>query len=178
MNPSPPSIRRLAACATSLALALAFTHPSLAADAGYLVPNGSFEIDSDGNQWPDGWGRPKAGGSWEQEEGNHFIRMTSSAPGETVMLYQQIQIPETVKAIELKWRMRVTNLKKGKQTWFDARIMMDFKDVDGKKLKGAPAPNTGKSTEGWVRFSASNPSRACSESPRHPRRSLAKMATV
>ena len=75
---------------------------------------------------------------------------TSSTPGEMVMLYQQIRIPESVKAIELTLRMRVSDLKKGKQAWFDARIMMDFKDAEGKKLKGAPAPNTGKSTEGWV----------------------------
>jgi len=28
--------------------------------------------------------------------------------------------------------------------------MMNFKDAGGKKLGGAPAPNIGKSTEGWV----------------------------
>jgi endoglucanase len=125
----------------------------VAAGGENLMPNGTFETDADSNQWPDIWGRPKSGGSWELEETNHFLRMTSSTPGEMVMFYQQIRIPETAKALELKWRMRVSNLKKGKQSWFDARIMMDFKDAEGKKLKGAPAPNTTKNTDGWIECS-------------------------
>jgi hypothetical protein len=67
-----------------------------------------------------------------------------------VMLYQQIQIPEAVYAIELKFRMRVSNLRKGKQSWFDARIMMDFKDAEGRSSKARLRSNTGKDTEGWV----------------------------
>ena len=102
------------------------------------------------DQWPDGWARPKSGGSWEEEGGNHFLRLTSSTPGEMVMLTSRSESRRRVKAIELTWRMRVSNLKRGKQTWFDARIMMDFKDAEGKKLKGAPAPNTAKNTDGWV----------------------------
>ncbi|MHA3770404.1 glycoside hydrolase family 5 protein [Verrucomicrobiota bacterium sgz303538] len=115
-----------------------------------LQPNGSLETDADGDGWPDQWGHGKNGITWEAQDGNHFFRITSSKPGEMVMLYQQIRIPESVRAVEMSWRMRVSDLKKGKQSWFDARIMMDFKDAEGKKLSGAPAPNTGKSTDGWV----------------------------
>lgn len=115
-----------------------------------LIPNGSFESDANADKWPDGWGHPKSGGSWEEEGGNHFLRLISGTPGEMVMLYQQIRFPESVKALELSWRMRVSNLKRGKQAWFDARIMMEFKDADGKKLKGAPLPNASKDTGGWV----------------------------
>lgn len=115
-----------------------------------LQPNGSLETDADGDGWPDQWGHGKTGITWEAQDGNHFFRLTSSKPGEMVMLYQQIRIPESVRAVEMSWRMRVSDLKKGKQPWFDARIMMDFKDAEGKKLSGAPAPNTGKSTDGWV----------------------------
>ncbi len=122
--------------------------------AGVLVPNGSFEADADGDGWPDGWGRVKAGGTWEAEDGNHFIRLKSSEPGQMVMLYQQVRIAGTVKAIELSWRQRVSQLKRGKQSWFDARIMMDFKDAAGTKLKGPSAPATGKDTDGWVERSA------------------------
>src|SRR4051794_22567228 len=94
-----------------------------------LWPNGSLELDADHDGWPDQWARPKTGGTWENESGNHFLRLTSAQPGEMVMLYQQVRIPESVKAIELTFKWRVSNLKKGKQTWFDARIMMDFKDA-------------------------------------------------
>lgn len=128
---------------------------ALAAEPATLLPNPTLETDADGDKWPDGWGKAKAGGTWESEEGNHFIRLKSSSPGEMVMIYQQVRIPDSVKAIALTFRWRVSDLKKGKQPWFDARVMMDFKDADGKKLKGAPAPNVGKSTEGWIEKSVS-----------------------
>jgi hypothetical protein len=120
-----------------------------------LFPNGNVEADIDGDHWPDHWPCPKVGGSWETEDGNHFLRLTSAQPGEMVMVFEQIRLPESVRALKLNFRMRVTDLKKGKQSWFDARIMMDFRDADGNKLKGAPAPNFGKSTDGWVERSVS-----------------------
>src|SRR5215207_2235663 len=134
-------------CAAALAVPVSFAQ----APAGtLLVPNRGFEIDADGDRWPDQWGRAKVGGTWEIEDGNHFIRLTSTEPGQMVMLYQQVRIPESVRALELSFRMRVNELTKGKQAWFDARILMDFKDAAGKKRSGAPAPNSGKNTEGWV----------------------------
>lgn len=114
-----------------------------------LVPLGTFETDSQGDQWPDGWPKPKSGASWLEEGGNHFVRLVSSKPGEMVMLYQEAKIPPAVRAVEMSWKMRVTDLRKGKQAWFDARIIADFKDAAGKKLKGGVAPATGKDTKGW-----------------------------
>ena len=139
----------LFALLTTLAFALPLV--ASAAETGATIQeNGNLEADGDGDGWPDKWMKGKEGVTWEAEEGNHFFRLTSTEPGKMVMLYHQVRIPESVKAIELTFRMRVSNLKKGKQSWFDARIMMDFKDAEGKKLKGAPAPNTGKDTAGWV----------------------------
>ena len=47
--------------------------------------------------------------------------------------------------------MRCSDLKPGKEPWFDARILLDFKDAAGNKLSGGPsAPYTRKNTEGWV----------------------------
>lgn len=133
-----------------LSAALAVSAMAFAAEPASLISNGNFETDANADGWPDAWGKPKTGGSWPQENGNHFLRLTSTAPGEVVMLYQQYRIPDGMKALELSFKWRVSNLKKGRQSWFDARIMMDFKDAAGQKLKGAPAPNTGKSTDGWV----------------------------
>src|SRR5829696_5223197 len=121
------------ACALPLALARgADSSPAP------LLPNAGFETDADGDRWPDQWGRAKIGGTWEDENGNHFIRLKSTEPGQMVMLYQQVRIPESVRALELSFRMRVNELTKGKQAWFDARILMDFKDAAGKKRSGAP----------------------------------------
>ncbi|MEZ0215903.1 MAG: glycoside hydrolase family 5 protein [Rariglobus sp.] len=116
-----------------------------------LIPNFSMEVDADHDQWPDNWPQLKAGGAWVEEEGNHFIRLTSTEPGKLVMLYHEIRIPEGVEAVELTWRQRVTGLKRGKESWFDARIMMEWMDADRAKVTPAPAAAvTGKDTGGWV----------------------------
>ena len=120
-----------------------------------LIGNANLETDADNDQWPDNWPREKENGAWVVEEGNHFIRLTSPKPGATVMLYHEIKIPAGVQALELAWRQRVTNLKPGKQAWFDARIMMDFMDASRGKVSPSPsAPYTRKNTNGWEQKSA------------------------
>ncbi|MDQ3812867.1 MAG: glycoside hydrolase family 5 protein [Armatimonadota bacterium] len=116
-----------------------------------LVSNGNFEADENADNWPDNWG-PIKEGTWEKEGDNHFLRLTSPEPDKMVLTYLPVNIPAGTKALELSWRWRISDLKKGKQSWFDARIMLDFRDaINGNKLKGAPgAPSTGKSTDGWV----------------------------
>jgi endoglucanase len=124
---------------------------ALAQDAAPLIPNTGFELDSDGNGWPDGWATPKEGGTREVEDGNHFLRLTSPEAGKMVMLYQEIPIPAGVEALEVSWKQRVTGLKKGTSPWFDARFMMEFMDAKREKVVGSPKPvATGKDTEGWV----------------------------
>lgn len=132
-----------------LILSSLLTAACLAAETS-MLPEGSFEKPTGSSDWPAGWGKPKSGGSWEQENGNHFVRLTSNTPGEMVMMYQPVKLSAEMKALELTWRMRVTGLQKGKQAWFDARILIDFKDKSGNKLAGGLAPNAGKDTEGWV----------------------------
>ena len=142
--------RRMVCMAASL---LATFHLPFCAElnaAESIIGNSNMEKDSDSNGWPDGWPLLKSGGSWEVEEGNHFIRMTSPSPGAMVMLYSEIPIPERVEAIEMTWRQRVTNLKRGTSSWFDARIMMDFLDKGRVKIGASPKPAaTGKDTNGW-----------------------------
>ncbi|MET0263935.1 MAG: glycoside hydrolase family 5 protein [Rariglobus sp.] len=125
--------------------------PAAVTPAVSLIENSNMETDADGDQWPDGWPQLKTGGSWETEEGNRFIRLNSATPGEMVLMYREIVIPAGVKAIELTWRQRVTGLKRGKQSWFDARIMLEFSDADRGKVTPAPKPAaTTKDTDGWV----------------------------
>jgi endoglucanase len=143
----PPGTLLLAAASL-----LIFCPPSgFAQDAAPLIPNTGFELDADGNGWPDGWAGVKEGGSREVEEGNHFLRLESPEAGKMVMLYQEIPLPTGVEALEVKWKQRVTNLKKGKSPWFDARFMMEFMDAERGKVGPSPKPvATGKDTEGWV----------------------------
>lgn len=116
-----------------------------------LVANGGFEIDANDDAWPDGWGKPKSGGSRQSEAGNHFLRLASTQPGEMVLLFQPIKLPAEVRALELAWRWRIADLQPGRQAWHDARIMLDFRDAAGNKLAGGPsAPYTRKNTDGWT----------------------------
>ncbi len=151
----------LAAGHHSLQQLLAFLLLALLSTIGFaaepsLISNGSFESDSNEDQWPDGWARAKSSVTWHAEEGNHFLRLTSEKPGETVMLFHAVRLPEGCRALTLSWRMRCSDLKPGKQPWFDARILLDFKDATGNKLSGGPsAPYTRKNTEGWIERSIS-----------------------
>ena len=150
-----PPIDRLLSATFLLLLLHSVCPRSQAADenaklGSSLAPNGTFETDANADGWPDHWPRLKSGGTWEEESGNHFLRLTSITPGEAVLLYHNIPLPEGAEALEITWRQRVTDLVPGKQPWFDARIMMECKDAAGTKLKPTPpAPNTRKSTDGW-----------------------------
>src|SRR6187431_1115824 len=82
-----------------------------------LLANGNFETATK-DQWPDHWPRPKVGGGWVEENGNHFLRLTATEPGMTILLYRNVNIPSDGRALKLSWRQRVTDLKPGKQPWF------------------------------------------------------------
>lgn len=136
----------------SLALPLSVAPVAFAqTEAANLISNGDFEKDTDGDGNPDSWGAAKGGISYTVENGNRFMRIASLEPDKMVLNYRQVKVPEGTKALELTWKERVTNLKKGKQSWFDARIMLQFKNAAGDKMTGGPsAPNAGKDTAGWV----------------------------
>ncbi len=139
--------RRFPVLLLATALCLASATAQLAA-ADSIVPNGNFEASQ--GDWPTGWGRPKSGGTWEQENGNHFVRLTALQSNQMTMLYQAFKVPVGCKALELDWKERVTGLKHGTKPWFDARMLVEFKDTMGKDVAGKPGPlATGKDTNGW-----------------------------
>ncbi len=123
--------------------------PSVASPAPSLIANGDFETDADRDGAPDGW---KAGGgvSFEKDEaGNRFLRLKVEEPGKMVMVYCAVSMKPEYQAFELAYRVRYEGIKAGKQEWFDGRIMMNFKDAEGKTLKPAPAPPVFRGTKDW-----------------------------
>lgn len=132
----------------ALTIILSLSTSVLAED---LAPNGNFEASNADGSWPMGWAGVKSGGTWQTEAGNRFVRLKSPQPGEMVMLYQEIKLPADVEALKLKWKQRVSDLKKGKNSWFDARIMLEFINDQHEKVTPTPsAAATGKDTDGWV----------------------------
>jgi hypothetical protein len=102
-----------------------------------LLSNGDFQTESNGV--PEGWPAAKDGVGYATEGANRYLRLVSSKPDEMVMTYRQVRIPASVKAIEMSWKQRTTGLKAGKQAWFDARILLQWKDAAGEKVPGVPS---------------------------------------
>jgi endoglucanase len=136
---------------TLLLVLLPGLSPAAEKPAAPLVSNGDFQTDENTDGTPDGWAAAKGGAGYATEGDNRYLHLVSEKPDQMVMTYRQIPIPASVKALELTWKQRITDLKIGKQAWFDARIMMEWKDAAGGKVAGKlPAANTRKATEGWV----------------------------
>mgnify|MGYP003606940018 FL=1 len=115
-----------------------------------ILKNGSMEADANADAWPDDWPKNKDA-SFVEEDGNHFLRLTSPEPGATVLLYQKLPIPEGTEALEMTWRQRVPDLKPGTQAWYDARIMIEFRnDADEKLPDAPPAPYARSASKEWT----------------------------
>jgi endoglucanase len=116
---------------------------------GSVITNGHFENDADADGSPDDWEGVKPGKSWETEGGNRFYRLTALEPDKYSSLYRRVSLPDGVGAFELSWKQRVTGLKIGKERWYDARVVVNFKDAEGRQIKGPDAAYTQKDTPGW-----------------------------
>lgn len=114
---------------------------------GNLLINGDFETggESDPDHWP-----LIDGASIQSEDGNRFLRL-QARPEEMLTLYRVVPVAEQHKAFTLSFRVRVNDLKRGKENWHDGHIVLDFKDETGRKLSGGPAhPNFKGSSDEWV----------------------------
>ncbi|MEI6519982.1 MAG: cellulase family glycosylhydrolase [bacterium] len=120
---------------------------------GSLIINGNFELDNNADKWPDDWGKGN-GISYESEgEGdaaNHYLRMKSTEPDKTVMICRTFDLPKDTKALEFSWKQQISDLKVGKEAWYDARIMLKFQDASGKEMSHEPgAPYSRGNSKGW-----------------------------
>lgn len=116
-----------------------------------LVANGDLEMPDETGSWAAKWPKPKGGAvSWKEEGGDHFIRLEATEPGKTIMIHHLVPLHGAA-AVEVAVRARVSDLKKGPQNWFDARVIVNFCDSAGKEIKGTAKPIVfGKNTDGWV----------------------------
>ena len=85
-----------------------------------------------------------------KKEGELYAHLVSTTPGKMVNDYKEYGLPEGVDALKLSWKWNVANLKTGDKPWFDARVLLKFKDADGKEVKPEPRPTyVQKPTNGW-----------------------------
>ena len=115
-----------------------------------MVLNAGFEVDVDGDGWPDKWPVSKTlGVSWVLEDNNHFVRLDCVTPGEVSAMYKAMPVPAGAKELEVSWRQRITGLELGQRDWFDARLTIGFMDEDNTDFPLITPPNTKESTNGW-----------------------------
>ena len=116
-----------------------------------LLSNGTFEADSKGVGWPDGWSHPN-GSTWEKEGDTRFISLRSSKPDDTVLVYRLLNLPSPPPpALEIRLRVRYADIKRGENAWFDGGIIGHFKNMEGKVIKPEPsAPSFTGTSKGWV----------------------------
>ncbi len=93
------------------------------------------------------------GGKLTTEE-SKFLRLVAD-PGQMVSLYARLPVTG-LKALKLTYSVRYTDVKRGEKPWFDARIMLDFKDAAGLNVQPKPpAPYYTGSSTGWRKESLS-----------------------
>lgn len=124
---------------------------TVSAQPASLLPNGAFdELDALGH--PVGW--PKApAAAWVVEEGNRFLRLTSTGAGKMDAVHVPVKVAPELRALELRYRARVTDLTRGEKTWNDARVIINFKDASGKDAGSASPSYHRASTKGWKQMS-------------------------
>ena len=61
-------------------------------------------------------------------------------------------IPKGTKALKFSCDVKVDGVVRGKEKWFDARIMSNYTDNKGKKLAGGPTLGKWKGTKDWRRY--------------------------
>jgi hypothetical protein len=81
-------------------------------------------------------------------EASRFLHLEVKEPGKMESAFIQVALGSAT-ALELTYRVRWRDVRRGAKPWFDARIILDFKDAKGGGLPGGPpAPNfTGTSLD-------------------------------
>jgi len=96
---------------------------------GNLLANGDFETLNKAGTWPAGWGNgPSAEITAQVEDGQRFLRLTQQTPEKLLLLYRVIPLRSQTAGLEIFMRYRTTNIKKGKKSLGDARVIFHFLD--------------------------------------------------
>ncbi len=116
-------------------------------DAANLISNGDLEAVADGG--PVDW-KLGSGATWEKEGDNHFLRLKTPQPGQEVLVYRAVVLKPEIKALWLTFKVRYEGIERGKQNWFDGRIMMNFKDAQKETVNPGPgAPSFHGTVAQW-----------------------------
>lgn len=120
--------------------------PTLSADAisdtsVALLSNPTISEDKNQDAWPDGW--PTGPGlSWHRHESPElsYIRLRPTEAGKSVILFRELRLPADAKTVSYVAKARALDVVIGPQPWHDARVVLEFRDAQGKQIGAASAP--------------------------------------
>lgn len=112
-------------------------------------PEGTFERkDEQGGVI--GWEIDGRGTSIEQEEDNHFLRLTNDNPRNTVLAQSQWRVLPQWKTVRVRARLRASNLKSGANPLDGARFQVLFSNANEDILMPTPPPIEVKKAGDWA----------------------------
>lgn len=119
---------------------------------GCLSQLAAVELMTDGGfagSAPDVAWTTSAGSEIATDPANRCLHLEVTEPGKMVMAYQQVAVTAG-KTLRLTFRARWKGVQRGSEAWFDARVMLDFKNHEQQKIGGAPnPPNYTGTSDGW-----------------------------
>jgi hypothetical protein len=103
-----------------------------------LLSNPDFSVATKNPNFPDDWGHPSAGITWESENGTHYLRLVQQTPGKLLMAYREMKIPDGTTGLKITVRYRTAGVVHGKQNWMNSRAVFHFLDASRKPVKPDP----------------------------------------
>lgn len=104
-----------------------------------FLKNGDFR-EADAAGWPRDWerGEPAEGEISRESDDVPFMRLVATQPGELVLMFQTVPVPEGVRGLEFHARFRTAGVKFGKNFLCDARTRFSFLDAAGNRVEKGP----------------------------------------
>ena len=95
-------------------------------------------------------------------EAKRALEVPFKGEGKMGMVYTPVFFPKGSEGAVISLEAKITDVVRGSQNWFDARVMSDFIDSSCKKVAGGPVIGGWKGTKDWfsVRKSVRIPSGA------------------
>ena len=114
-----------------------------------LIANGNLEEGDAAGAWPAAWPKVTPGATWENEAGNHFLRLAVAGP-ETVALTTRLKLPKNTPHLRLSYRIRYA-LDSVDKPWHTAFVFVEFHDKAGKPVGPRPRlPFFSGRSDTWV----------------------------